>query len=239
MAEVPKNQALNLTRLVYRLTFSKKGRAKLISHLDLMRAMQRAIKRAHIPIWYTQGFNPHPYIMFPLALSLGVESEIEPMDIALLEQLDFELIKTKLNNALPQGIRIESVADPVYDHLEIYRSDYEIMFGSEMTAETMLEKFLQFINSEKIIIKKRLKPKKYRKESFKEIDVKEYVTLLSYSLCEDKVKVTLRLAASAGNDFNLNFTPLLQAFEEKYELKINYISAKRLKIICKNGESFM
>ena len=52
---VPKNQSLVLTRYIYRLTYSKKGRAKFISHLDLMRTMQRAFKRAKLPVWYTQG----------------------------------------------------------------------------------------------------------------------------------------------------------------------------------------
>ena len=61
----PKNQSLQIERWDYRLTFAKKGRARYISHLDLMRAMQRAIKRAGVPIWYTQGFNPHSYLMFP------------------------------------------------------------------------------------------------------------------------------------------------------------------------------
>ena len=79
----PKNQSLQIERWDYRLTFAKKGRARYISHLDLMRAMQRAIKRAGVPIWYTQGFNPHSYLMFPLALPLGTESEVEVLDIAL------------------------------------------------------------------------------------------------------------------------------------------------------------
>ena len=110
---VPKNQSLVLTRYIYRLTYSKKGRAKFISHLDLMRTMQRAFKRAKLPVWYTQGFNPHPYIMFPLALALGTESEIEPMDIALLEEYSFDELKDRLNDVLPEGLKIMAVAEPV------------------------------------------------------------------------------------------------------------------------------
>ena len=45
-----------------RLRFSKTGRLKYISHLDINRAMSRALKRAGIPLWYTEGFNPHPYM---------------------------------------------------------------------------------------------------------------------------------------------------------------------------------
>ena len=66
-----------------RATFEKRRRAKYISHLDLMRCMQRAFKRAGVPIWYTEGFNPHAYLMFPLALSLGCESGCECMDFRI------------------------------------------------------------------------------------------------------------------------------------------------------------
>lgn len=51
----PKNVNLRLERFEYRAVFSKTGRAKYISHLDLMRAFQRVFKRAHLPIWHTQG----------------------------------------------------------------------------------------------------------------------------------------------------------------------------------------
>ena len=81
----PKNVNLRLERFEYRAVFSKTGRAKYISHLDLMRAFQRVFKRAHLPIWHTQGFNPHVYIMFPLALPLGTDSRVEIMDFALTE----------------------------------------------------------------------------------------------------------------------------------------------------------
>ena len=54
-----------------RLWLSKQGRIKYVSHLDMFRLMQRAVRRAEIPLWYTEGFNPHPYISFLLALSLG------------------------------------------------------------------------------------------------------------------------------------------------------------------------
>ena len=71
-----------------RLRFSKTGRLKYISHLDINRAMSRAFKRAEIPLWYTEGFNPHPYMSFSLPLSLGVESLCESVDIRLIDSID-------------------------------------------------------------------------------------------------------------------------------------------------------
>ncbi|MBQ9964192.1 MAG: DUF2344 domain-containing protein, partial [Clostridia bacterium] len=58
-----------------RITFSKTGSARYISHLDLNRTMTRAVRRAGLPIWYTEGFNRHPYLTFAAPLSLGYEGE--------------------------------------------------------------------------------------------------------------------------------------------------------------------
>lgn len=57
-----------------RIFYKKLDVAKYISHLDMQRCMQRAVKRAKLPVWYTEGFNPHPYITFALPISLGIES---------------------------------------------------------------------------------------------------------------------------------------------------------------------
>ena len=70
-----------------RLRFSKTGRLKYISHLDINRAMSRALKRAGIPLWYTEGFNPHPYMSFSLPLSLGVESLCESVDLRIIGEI--------------------------------------------------------------------------------------------------------------------------------------------------------
>ena len=63
-----------------RIRFSKTGRARYISHLDLSRVMQRSLRRAGIPLWYTEGFNRHPYVTFAAPLSLGFEGLQETMD---------------------------------------------------------------------------------------------------------------------------------------------------------------
>ena len=68
-----------------RVFFEKKDRAIYISHLDLLRTMQRALKRSGLPVWYSEGFNPRIYLNFPLALALGVESSCEIMDFPLID----------------------------------------------------------------------------------------------------------------------------------------------------------
>ena len=92
-----------------RLEFSKTGRAKFISHLDLNRTLRTAFVRAKVAIWFTNGFNPHPKLVFSLPLSLGAESMCEFLDIRVLPPVDYEKIKESLNKNLPDDIQIKRV----------------------------------------------------------------------------------------------------------------------------------
>lgn len=90
-----------------RVWFEKKDQCIYISHLDLNRCMIRAIQKSRIPIWHTEGFNPHPFITFPMPLSLGFLGKKECMDMRLLEDdFSFKEIINRLNDCLPKGIRV-------------------------------------------------------------------------------------------------------------------------------------
>ena len=92
-----------------RIWFKKSGLAVYISHLDMNRCMTRAVRRAEIPLWYTEGFNPHPYMTFLMPLPLGQAGLREPLDIRIEEDMPFEEIKSRLNSVMPEGIEIVAV----------------------------------------------------------------------------------------------------------------------------------
>lgn len=87
-----------------RLKFKKTGRAVYISHLDLMRTMQRVFFRAKLPLRYSEGFNPHAKISIILPLQVGVASDCEYMDFWLTEDIDLASIPERLNEGMPEGI---------------------------------------------------------------------------------------------------------------------------------------
>ena len=87
-----------------RLRFAKKGKAVYISHLDLMRTMQRAFLRAGYSLKYSEGFNPHPVISILLPLSVGCSSECELMDFQLTDDSSPALLPERLTAAMPEGI---------------------------------------------------------------------------------------------------------------------------------------
>ncbi len=89
-----------------RMRFSRSGRIRFLSHLDFMALFHRTVARAGIPVAFSQGFNPHPKIAFGPALSVGMESEAEYVDLEADPFVDLLQATQDLNCALPEGIRI-------------------------------------------------------------------------------------------------------------------------------------
>ena len=90
----------------YRLKFEKKDKMIYIGHLDLMTFFQRALKRAELPIAYSQGFNPHQQMSFAVPLSLGSYGYGEYVDIELKEPVEEKEIISRLNSVMNKGLVI-------------------------------------------------------------------------------------------------------------------------------------
>jgi radical SAM-linked protein len=94
-----------------RITFTKQNALKYIGHLDLHRLWERAMRRADLPLSYSQGFHPQPKISFAAALPLGFSSKGEVLDVRFNEDLVLENIKNQLNENLPPDIKIVSIEE--------------------------------------------------------------------------------------------------------------------------------
>ncbi|MHB1653656.1 MAG: TIGR03936 family radical SAM-associated protein [Desulfitobacteriaceae bacterium] len=92
--------------VLLRIAYSKVEAAKYIAHLDLTRVFERAMRRAKIPVAYSEGFNPHPKLAFGSALAVGVEGEREYVDIELRQDMDIGEVLGRLQEQLPSGIRL-------------------------------------------------------------------------------------------------------------------------------------
>jgi radical SAM-linked protein len=89
-----------------RIKFSRGEEIKYISHLDLMRCWERALKRADVPLMYSEGFSPHPRISLAAPLALGVTSEAELMDITVSRWVSPHWFTSGVSRQLPTGIAI-------------------------------------------------------------------------------------------------------------------------------------
>lgn len=216
-----------------RLRFSKTGRCKYISHLDINRCMSRAFSRAQIPLWYTEGFNPHPYMSFSLPLSLGVESLCESVDIRLVKEMSNEKIKQRMNDVLPPDIRIVDVYDDFRDCSEIAYSDY--VFKIEfLDNEAALEKIKSVLAGDEILAEKKAKQGKRR--VVKETNIKEFIDKYNISIRDNEIVLNIRL--EAGTKRNLNPTLLFDALIRLIETDFEWKSISRIDLLDKNYKQF-
>ena len=180
-----------------RVFFAKEGRLKYISHLDVTRCLSRVFNRCGLPIWYTQGYNPHPYLTFALPLPLGVDSRCESFDFRLTDATDYQTVQDRLNAALPDDLRVLRAAAPVYGPEAICWADYRLTFRDGDTA--VAEQLQRFLAEPHLpVIKK-------TKKGEQQVDLKEKMTVLRVESSPQKTVLEVRLPAGG----TLNWSPML------------------------------
>lgn len=220
-----------------RLNFSKTGRAIYISHLDINRMMTRAVRRAKLPMWYTEGFNPHPYLTFALPLSLGQSSDCEYMDIRIEGDITDEEIMNRLNAVLPEGVKILSVSAPVYDAKEIEKALYfvKLIFKDAETSKGFAERAQTLAEGEELLAEKR--GKKGHRKVMKQINLIDFIYDMKFSTADNIVNLQCVLAA--GNTNNLNPTLLVETLEKEIDIEHEMEYIVRRKLITKDNKTFI
>ncbi len=194
-----------------RIWFKKLGAARFISHLDLNRCMARAVHMAKIPLWYTQGFNPHAFITFALPLSLGVRGERECMDMKIDEtKITDEELLLRLQKTLPEDLPVFAVTDPKEKPGKIAYALYELKMCSETpeNAETdLFQKWESFLNQEKIPAEKR------SKSGPLVVDLKPDLQIRK--IFQDGETIYTEVLLPAGSEYNLNPSLLVETFRSQ------------------------
>ncbi len=189
-----------------RLWFEKTGRAKYISHLDLVRCVTRALKRSGLPVWYTQGFNPHIYLTFALPLSLGQESCCEIMQFRLVEEVEMQEVARRLDVALPEELRVRTAYDASEgrDFTKIAAARYQLRLQGDKKPLALASALQKFVEQSAIITSKKTK------KGIKEVDIRPM--LLDAEVRAEKEVCAATLRCAAGTQKNLNPALLLDAF---------------------------
>ncbi|MBO7395930.1 MAG: DUF2344 domain-containing protein [Ruminococcus sp.] len=213
-----------------RATFEKKGRARYISHLDLNRCMLRTFRRSRIPIWYTEGFNPHPYYSFALALSLGFESSCEILDFNITDDnMTMDAIRDALNAVMPEGMRIVKVAEQKQKITAIAKAEYAFSLVTEDTAG-LYEAVQSLIAAPEILIEKKTK------KGIKTVDIKPDTELLSCADTGQSVDITMYLPA--GTQTNYNPTLFMDALKLACDIPFEPADIRRTAILCADNTVF-
>ncbi len=208
-----------------RLWYKKDGLAVYTSHLDMNRCFTRAVRRAGIPLWYTEGFNPHPYMTFLMPLPLGQVGMREPLDIKIEGDITFKEIKKKLNAVMPEGLEIVDVTKPECKPNAIAAAEYEIIagFASEGEAEGFAA------GAESVISGGILNAEKRSKKGIKTVNLCELVRSFEISAQGNNIYVKTILAA--GNTVNLNAELLMTSLFSQFSAETESMTIVRTKLL--------
>ncbi len=200
-----------------RIWFNKISECKYISHLDLNRVMLRAVRRAQLPMWVTEGFNPHPFVTFPLPISLGISGHRECMDIRIIDDsFDISLIPEMMNPYLPEGIQVFKATYPKYDPKFIAFAQYRAEISAEgLSGKDLLESILNISQGEDLIIKKK------SKAGFKDVDMLPYVKAMKFDEPNEET-LGFTVTLPAGNVKNIGLPLVLKAIENSLGKEIAY-----------------
>lgn len=193
-----------------RIWFKKDLECRYISHLDLNRCMLRALHKSKLPIWHTEGFNPHPFVTFPLPLSLGFRGINECMDVKLEDDnFPLEKISQMLNPCLPDGLQVFSATEAIMKAGKVAFAEFTIKLSkNKISTGIIAEQLRELLSMESILIEKK------SKKGMKTVDIKSGIK--SYTIKEMFNFVQLDVLLTAGSTDNVNPNLIIQSLENKY-----------------------
>jgi radical SAM-linked protein len=175
-----------------RITFTKQGALRYTGHLDLHRLWERVMRRADLPLSYSQGFHPQPKISLAAALPLGFSSLGEVLDVRFNEEIPAEEIASRLKDNLPpdiQVIKVESVDEraPALQ-TQVLSATYEVHLTEPVDGSDLTRKVEELMMSESL-------PRERRGKSY---NLRPLIEMLSV-VTEGNGKVWLRMTLSVRN----------------------------------------
>ena len=198
-----------------RIFFEKCGEAAYISLLDLQRVFHRMLKMSSLPVYYTQGFNPHIYLSFSCPLSLGQESLCESCEVKTEQPL------------MPRGIVITKIAPAKEKVGEIETAAYEITMPA--SSAIALD---AYNNAEHAEVTKKTK------RGQKTLDLKAYLDRIAYTVEGDTLHFTAVLPCGSGEALNLNPALLTDFLREQGAAPVWQCRVVRTHLYNKAGKDF-
>lgn len=212
-----------------RMRFEKTGSAIWMSHLDTMRLMQRAFRRAGVVLHHSQGYTPHAYVSMLLPLSVGTESQCELMEYEL--DADITITPEDMNAVLPAGVRVT----------QVYESDRKAKFLTELEVAITLEydngppanvneRIAALLSQTEIFVEKRTK------RGPEEADIRPLIKSVAIRQTPEIVHLLTRISAQ-----NPALNPaLIVAAIERYcpECKPDFARYRRVEVYDVEGEVF-
>ena len=181
-----------------RLKFKKVGSLQYISHLDLVRTMSKIITRAKLPLWYTEGFNPKPKMIFAAPLSIGTESVCEFMDLRLIDDIPADEAKERLNANMTDEMQ---VIDAYYteDKLtDLKWLAYSIDITTDGASDELAAACHDALLKDEVLVTKKAKPR----EEAPVVNIRPLIKEVSAEYREGLIHIDAVLSADASSFLN-------------------------------------
>ncbi len=146
---------VNTTKLFLRFKFIKRGRLQYISHLDLVRTMHKVIVRAKLPLWYTEGFNPKPKMIFAAPLSIGTESECEYMDLRMSEYIEPSEAMALINANMTDEMQITEAYYPESKFTDLKWMSYRITIAPACVDDELVARCNELLSADSVEVLKK------------------------------------------------------------------------------------
>jgi len=201
--------------LKYRLKYVKKDNLVFISHLDILKVIQRAFRRANMHLEHSKGFNPHPKVHFAPPLPLFTSSEGEYMDVETKEDFSEDELLKRLNKALPENLHIIE-AEKLEEGAKslgksLYCGVYKITFTLNQKEEGLCKKINDFINnSNEINITKKNKKNKIVTKNIKP-------SIFDFECYEFENKIIIKTKLSLRTNEILSPTNIINVLKETFK----------------------
>ena len=192
----------------------------LISHLDIQRTLQRAFRRAGLPLLYSNGFNPHPQFSFATAAATGMSSDCEWFEVQLSEEMAPEEFVRRANEVMPQGMRVSDAfaAPENYGSLsaKLRAAEYRVVLQFlEPVSKEKLAETLEAMLTGEIIIQKRTKG------GIRPVDMRPYILRVSVGQVEGD-QAALLVLGKLQADGGLRVDAFIDALLERLDAHAAY-----------------
>lgn len=192
-----------------RVKFKKCGNLQYISHLDLVRTMHKIIVRANLPLWYTQGFNPKPKMIFAAPLSIGTESLCEFVDIRLVDDIPPEVAVERLNANMAPDLRVLEAYYAESKLTDLKWLEYDIRIITAGADEALAEKCEQVLLADEVVVEKKTKPH----EPVTTVDIRPLIKNVDARFENGEICLTALLSADASAFLNPEY--IVKALKSK------------------------
>lgn len=217
-----------------RVRYEKLHDMSFLSHLDLVRVFQRALRRARVPLAYSLGFHPRPKISFGMALPIGIESTCEYLDAELSSYREPHGFLSDVNKELPSGLRILSAKNIPLKSSNIFNITEKVIYSvilkmssskKDLTIDGYNRVIEVFLSNSKILIEKK------RDSDTKRVDIKPLIE--SMRAIEKNGMIDLELIIKVRESDNVRPDEIIKELSKSEKMDMNVLSIKKVGISLK------